>query len=94
MKPNQPRYPENTVVNPSAILADAIRQDYNHVMDWLWVAEKVTTDNEREYCLRRALYIDPTSTRVQLAVRNMRKKKTKNKLHNWMYRSDGYGAFG
>ena len=61
-------YPENTVANPSLIFTSALIEDYNHEMDWLWVATKVTRVDERAYCLRRALYITPGSHRVRRAM--------------------------
>ena len=41
------------------LFAQALRDDSNLEMDWLWIATKVLTDGQRAYCLRRALRINP-----------------------------------
>jgi len=43
------------------LFAQALRDDSNLEMDWLWLATKVQTDGQRAYCLRRALRINPRS---------------------------------
>ncbi len=43
------------------LLAEALREDSNVAMDWIWYASKLTRDNERRYALWRALEIDPHS---------------------------------
>ena len=43
------------------LFAQALRDDSNLEMDWLWLATKVQTDGQRAYCLRRAIRINPQS---------------------------------
>ena len=54
-------YPEYPTGNLSLVLEKAIQEGYNRELEWLWVADEVSSPHEREYCLRRALYINPTS---------------------------------
>jgi hypothetical protein len=44
------------------LFAQALHEDSNLELDWLWVAAQVTRDVERRYCLQRALTINPHST--------------------------------
>ena len=41
--------------------AQALRDDSNQELDWLWVYVQVTRDEQRRYCLERALAINPKS---------------------------------
>jgi len=50
------------------LFAQALRDDSNLELDWLWLATKVRTDGQRSYCLRRALRIN---SRSGLAVRGI-----------------------
>lgn len=45
----------------AALFAQAIHEDSNLELDWLWLAAQVTRDVERRYCLQRALTINPHS---------------------------------
>jgi hypothetical protein len=39
----------------------AIAADSHLELEWLWLFTRVTQEEERRYCLERALYIDPHS---------------------------------
>lgn len=43
------------------LLAQALRENWNHEQDWLWLSTMVTDEGARRYCLERALYINPQS---------------------------------
>ena len=45
----------------AALFAQALHDDSNLELDWLWLAAQVTRTVERRYCLQRALYINPHS---------------------------------
>ena len=51
----------NAPINSSSLIQQALQENSNHIMDWLWYAEEVTSDTERRYCFERALYIDPNN---------------------------------
>jgi hypothetical protein len=53
--------PVNTVLNPSPLFARCLKENSNLELDWLWAASEVTHEEERAYCLQRALYINPNS---------------------------------
>jgi hypothetical protein len=58
-----PEYPA-VPVNPAGAVGafpDALREDSNLEMDWLWWATRVTAVPEQRYCLLRALWINPRS---------------------------------
>jgi hypothetical protein len=55
--------------NPSATLQQAINEDSNLEMDWLWFAEQVSDKAEARYCLNRALYINPNSRAAHAQLR-------------------------
>jgi hypothetical protein len=44
-----------------AIYAQALRDNSNLALDWLWAATQVKSASQRAYCLDRALTIDPAS---------------------------------
>jgi hypothetical protein len=60
-----------TQFDVSALFMEAIREDSNLEMDWLWLARQVKSRNEREFALRRALHINPRSEAAQRALRNL-----------------------
>lgn len=45
----------------AALFAEAVRANSNLELDWLWLASRVTGAFERDFCLRKALQINPTS---------------------------------
>lgn len=57
------------ITKPGPVLARALRDDSNREIEWLWTATEVATDDERRYCLERALYINPHSKAAQQGLR-------------------------
>lgn len=49
------------IMRPSDLFAQAVRENSNLEMDWLWLYAQVTSTAERRYCLERALAINPHS---------------------------------
>jgi hypothetical protein len=45
----------------SAVLTQALAEDSNLELDWLWYAGQLEDVVERRYCLQRALHINPQS---------------------------------
>ena len=43
------------------LFAQALHENSNLELDWLWYATNMTRDTERRYCLKRALEINPNS---------------------------------
>jgi hypothetical protein len=52
----------------SNLFAQAVRDNSNLELDWLWLATQVTRDAERRYCLERALVINPHSAAAREAL--------------------------
>lgn len=50
------------------LFAQALREDSNLEMDWLWFATQVTCERDRHYCLKRALAINPHSELARRAL--------------------------
>ena len=48
-------------LRPSDLFVQALRDDSNLEMDWLWLYTQVSSTAERRYCLDRALAINPDS---------------------------------
>lgn len=44
-----------------ALFFQAIAESVNLEMEWLWLFTRVAREEERRYCLERALYINPHS---------------------------------
>jgi hypothetical protein len=66
---------EEMLADPMAddLFAQALRDDSNLEMDWLWLATRVRTDGQRSYCLRRALRINPRSTLAMTGIARLRR---------------------
>jgi hypothetical protein len=62
--------------NPSATLQQAINEDSNLEIDWLWFAEQVSDPSEIRYCLSRALYINPNSRAARAQLRTLEQPAT------------------
>ena len=45
--------------NPSELLQRLIQEDSSLELEWLWAADQVGSNQERQYCLARAIYINP-----------------------------------
>jgi hypothetical protein len=52
------------------VFAQALRDDSNRELDWLWAYIQLTDVYQRRYCLERALAINPKS---ELALRELAK---------------------
>ena len=50
------------------LFAQALREDSNLELDWLWYAANMTSSAHQRYCLRRALEINPNSEMAQHAL--------------------------
>jgi hypothetical protein len=50
------------------LFAQALHENSNLEMDWLWYASNMPGDIERRYCLRRALEINPHSDLARSAL--------------------------
>jgi hypothetical protein len=59
------------------LFAQALYEDSNMELDWLWYAANMTSNAQRRYCLQRALAINPGS---QMARRALAKLPTRDAL--------------
>jgi hypothetical protein len=50
------------------VFVQALRDDSNQELDWLWTYVQVTGEAQRRYCLERALAINPKS---EMALREL-----------------------
>jgi hypothetical protein len=50
------------------VFAQALRDDSNQELDWLWAHVQVTREDQRRYCLERARAINPKS---EMALREL-----------------------
>ncbi len=41
-----------------ALWQQALEEDSNRALDWLWLYTQVETDEQREFCLRKVRYIN------------------------------------
>jgi hypothetical protein len=51
----------HAMMQPSDRFVQGLRDNSNLEMDWLWLANQVSSPSERCYCLERALAINPRS---------------------------------
>ena len=59
---------EFATVRATQLFAQALHENSNLEMDWLWYAANMTRDVERRYCLKRALEINPQSSLAHSAL--------------------------
>ena len=52
---------EAATIRAARLFAQALHEESNLELDWLWYAANMTTDAQRRYCFRRALAIYPDS---------------------------------
>jgi hypothetical protein len=52
-------------IEPDTLYFQAVADNVNLELEWLWLATQVTREEERRYCLERALYINPYSGMAQ-----------------------------
>lgn len=72
MKPNTQHKRETaTIVAGSVLFLQALRDDSNQELDWLWLAHQNVSDRERIYALRRALFINPGNEFAQRALTHL-----------------------
>lgn len=57
------------------VFNQAVRNDSNLEMDWLWLAKAVSSDAEREYCFNKVLYINPLSIEARRELMALKEKR-------------------
>jgi hypothetical protein len=57
--PQRSAMPPCSPAHPSALLTQALEEDSNRELDWLWYAEQLTDAVEQAYCRARARWITP-----------------------------------
>ena len=50
---------EAATIRAARLFAQALHEESNLELDWLWYAANMTNDAQRRYCLRHALAINP-----------------------------------
>jgi hypothetical protein len=75
------------------LFMQAIYDDSNLEMDWLWLATNVTSNSQRRYCLQRALRINPHSRPAKRRLRAAQDRSS-GWLRRWIRpkQSDGHGG--
>jgi hypothetical protein len=56
------------VERAAQLFAQAVREESNLAMDWLWCAAQMTNPGARRYCIERALTLDPDSELARRAL--------------------------
>ena len=59
---------EFATARATKLFAQALHENSQLELDWLWYAANMTHDTERRYCLKRALEINPDSTLARNAL--------------------------
>ncbi len=54
-----------------SLFQQALRENSNIELDWLWLATRVAREGERRYCLEQALRINPCSVLAQKWLRQL-----------------------
>lgn len=53
---------------------EALREDSNREMDWLWLATRLSSTLQRRYALERALQINPRSSAAKRGLKQLRRR--------------------
>ena len=56
------------------LFSQAVREDSNLEMDWLWLATRVGSSAQRRYALGRALRINPHSAMAKRGLAQLRRR--------------------
>ena len=64
---------EFATAHATHLFAQALHENSNLELDWLWYAANMTGDVERRYCLNRALAINPQSSLARSALAKLPK---------------------
>jgi hypothetical protein len=56
------------VTRAARLFAQALQEDSNYEMDWLWYAANMASDSQRRFCLERALQLNPDSEMARRAL--------------------------
>jgi ABC-type antimicrobial peptide transport system ATPase subunit len=80
----------------SAVIQQALQEDSNRAMDWLWYAEHITNASEKRYCLERALHIDPKNIQAaqQIKLLDAQQKRSNRKQTNAFMNPIGRLVYG
>jgi len=65
---------EFATAHATHLFAQALHENSNLELDWLWYAANMTGDGERRYCLNRALTINPHSDLARSALAKLPKQ--------------------
>jgi len=65
---------EFATARATKLFIQALHENSNLELDWLWYAANMTGDVERRYCLNRALAINPQSSLVRSALAKLPKQ--------------------
>ena len=76
-----PTYPVSRVTDPSPEFAQALHENSNYALDWLFWASRVKTREEQIYCFERAKYIDPACQEAVLSSATLRRELRPLMLH-------------
>jgi hypothetical protein len=60
--------PAADAARSARLFAQALREDSNLAMDWLWYAAQIADEAKRRYCIERALAINPDSELAKRAL--------------------------
>ena len=66
----------------SDLFARAVKADSNREMDWLWLAQQLTSASERQFCLEKALYINPASAIAARDLATLRREQRASATHS------------
>ena len=64
------------VARAAALFAQALNEDSNLELDWLWYATQMTSNAQRQVCYERALQINPNSGSAQRALATLAREAT------------------
>lgn len=68
---------------PTTLLNQAIREGWNHEMDWLWLTTKVPQIEQQVVCLERALHINPHTRDTQRQLKQLSRQMTQHQAQQY-----------
>ena len=67
--------PPHEATTGDDLFRQAVGDDSNLEMDWLWLATQVTSTAQRRYALERALRINPRSALARRGLKELRRRR-------------------
>ena len=76
----------SSIHHPTALFNQAIKENWNHETDWLWLANQVSLVEQQAVCLERALFINPTNCETERTLKMLHRQMPQEQTQSFPVR--------